>query len=114
MVFYKGVLLSFLSDAYIPGTVTTDFNIALMWAERIEGNKKKGAARHIRHGKSCIIEIQYDGPDLLDHNEFQRKDVHEHERKNCWTSLAKNKAQINTVCEYRILSDEEINKLFKL
>ena len=82
--------------------------IALEWMERIQSNKNKGAAKHVRHGKFCIIEIQYNG-ELLDCIEFQKSGVTEHSRTNCWLSAAKNKAQINTVVKYRILSDSEIN-----
>lgn len=107
-VFYKGVLRSFLSDKFVPGTVTKDFNEALRWAERINGNKTKGPSRHIKHGNSCVIEMFIDEDTLSDHNEFQRPGVHEHARKNCWTSQNKTKAQINIVTKYNILTDEEI------
>lgn len=110
--FYKGVLESDLKSNYVPGTVTTVFNEALMWKERIESNKRKGAARNVRHGKSVIIEIVYEG-EIMSHEEFQRSGVKEHNRLNCWTSSAKNKAQINSVCSFRVLSTEEINKLYK-
>jgi hypothetical protein len=110
--FYKGVLESDLKTSYVPGTVTTVFNEALMWKERIESNKTKGAARNVRHGKSVIIEIVYES-DIATHEEFQRSGVKEHNRVNCWTSSAKNKAQINSVCQYRILDDSEINQLYK-
>ena len=113
MRFFKGVLISHLKNEYVPGTVTTDFKIAFEWYERISGKKRTGAARHVTHGRSCIIEITYTDM-LLDHNEFQRKDIAEHERRNCWTSVAKNKAQINTVCNYRVLSDSEIDALFTI
>jgi hypothetical protein len=110
--FFKGVLESDLKNNYVPGTVTTVFNEALMWKERIESNKRKGAARNVRHGKSVIIEITYEG-EIATHEEFQRSGVKEHNRVNCWTSSAKNKAQINSVCEYRVLDDSEINRLYK-
>lgn len=110
--FYKGVLESDLKSNYVPGTVTTVFNEALLWKERIESNKKKGAARNVRHGKSVIIEIIYEGQ-ITSHEEFQRSGVKEHNRINCWTSSAKNKAQINSVCKYRILNTQEINQLYK-
>lgn len=110
--FYKGVLESDLKSNYVPGTVTTVFNEALMWKERIESNKRKGAARNVRHGQSVIIEIVYVG-EITSHEEFQRSGVKEHNRCNCWTSSAKNKAQINSVCEYRVLTNEEINQLYK-
>lgn len=101
--FYKGVLLRDLVPNYIPGTVTTCLKEAEMWAERICSKKTKGAAKHVRHGKSCIIEIIYEG-DLESHLFFQASGVSEHQRKNCWTSAAKAKAQINTICKYRILT----------
>lgn len=110
--FYKGVLKQDLGSNYIPGTVTKDFKESLMWKERIESKKNKGAARNVRHGESVIIEITYVGT-MHDHTEFQRAGVQEHKRVNCWTSIVKNKAQINTVCSYRVLSDTEINSLYK-
>lgn len=61
MKFYKGVLVTDLKPGYIPGTVTTVFNEALMWKERISGKKAKGASKHVRHGQSVIIEITYTG-----------------------------------------------------
>ena len=111
--FYKGVLVTDLKPGYVPGTVTTVFNEALMWKERISGKKTKGASKHIRHGQSQIVEIAYTG-DLLDHTHFQKEGVCEHSRPNCWTSAAKTKAQINTPCQYRVLSNSEINQLFNL
>jgi len=112
MKFYKGVLVTDLKPGYVPGTVTAVFNEALMWKERISGNKAKGASKHVRHGKSVIVEIEYSGQ-ILDHSHFQQEGVTEHSRSNCWTSAAKTKAQINTPCNYRILNDSEINQLFK-
>ena len=82
-----------------------------MWYERIQSNKKKGAAKHIRHGDAVIIEINYDG-ELKDASYFQVNGVAEHKKENCWTSHDKQKAQINTVCQYRILTKEEIDNLF--
>lgn len=113
MKFYKGVLATDLMPGYVPGTVTAVFSEALMWKERICGKKTKGASRHVRHGKAVIVEITYDG-ELLDSSHFQKEGVSEHDRLNCWTSAAKTKAQINTPCEYRILTDGEVNRLFKL
>lgn len=112
MKFYKGVLVSHLNNQYIPGTVTTDFQTAFTWMNRISSNKNRGAARHIQHGKSCIIEIDYDG-EIKDHGYFQKPGIAEHKRENCWTSQAKDKAQINSICNFRILTDEEIDKLYK-
>ena len=113
MIFYKGVLKSFLDEKFIPGTVAVDFKTAHVWKERIGGKKAKGASKHIRHGHSVVIEVHYDG-DIHSHDEFQVAGVSEHSRKNCWTSAAKDKAQINVPCKYRVLSDEEIDKLFTL
>lgn len=108
MKFYKGVLEEDLKkSSYIPGTVTTSMMEALMWKERIESNKKKGAAKHVRHGKSVIIEIEYHG-ELLECDEFQRAGVKEHNRSNCWLSTAKDKAQINTPVTFKILGLLEI------
>lgn len=111
--FYKGVLESDLKTNYVPGTVTTIFNEALMWKERIESKKNKGAARNVRHGKAVVIEINYSG-ELGSELDFQVSGKPEHQRNNCWTSIVKTKAQINTVCEYRILSVEELNNLFSV
>lgn len=79
---------------------------------RISSNKSKGAARHIKHGKSCIIEIEFAG-EILHHEHFQKPGVAEHKRPNCWTSAAKDKAQINDICKYRVLTDKEIDQLYK-
>jgi hypothetical protein len=109
--FYKGVLKTDLKDSYIPGTVAKDFMTALQWQERIQSNKKRsGAARHLTHGESCIIEIQFDDI-LLSHEEFQRAGVEEHQRLSCWTSAVQDKAQLNTPCKFRILTNDEIDKL---
>lgn len=116
VIFYKGVLLSDLTDNYIPGTVTKDFKEALMWKERIDSKKSKGAAKHIRHGKSVVIRFEYDelNDPLLSCEEFQRQGVSEHSRNSCWLSVAKVKAQINKPVSYEILSDEQINIFFRL
>lgn len=111
MKFFKGVLLSDLKSEYIPGTVTTEFKIALSWKEVIQSNKSKGKARHVRHGKAVVIEVEYEG-DLAECEAFQCAGQHEHRRKNCWVSAAKDKAQINTPCSYRILTEQEMDKLF--
>lgn len=112
MKFYKGVLESQLRDRYVPGTVTTSFKEALMWKERIESNKRKGAARNVLHGVSKVIEIEYDENELLPCHEFQKAGVSEHNRNNCWLNSVKDKAQINTSVKYRILTENEINNLF--
>lgn len=57
LTFYKGVLKSQLKHPYVPGTVTKDFNEALMWKERINSKKSKGAAKHVQHGESVVIVI---------------------------------------------------------
>lgn len=113
VTFYKGVLCTDLRDTYVPGTVTTSFKEAMQWHERISSNKLKGAARHVRHGKASIISIDYDETTLQQCDEFQKAGVQEHSRVNCWTSLAKTKAQINTPVQYRVLSDDEIWNLFR-
>jgi len=108
MIFYKGVLIRDLTNSYTPGTVTSDINEALVWKERIDSKKNRGASKHIRHGDSVIIEFQYTD-ELLDSSYFQKEGVREHDRLNCWTSDAKVKAQINSVIDsYRILSSNEI------
>lgn len=120
MKFYKACLLTDLlfingqyhpggSDEYIPGTMTNKYSEAALWHERIRSTKTKGIHRNIKHGRSVIIEVEYDESTLLDHCEFQRSGVKEHDRLNCWTSSQKQKAQINTVVKYRIMSDEEVN-----
>ena len=102
MLFYKGVLVSDLSEKFIPGSVTTELHVAEMWANRISSKKSKGAARHVRHGRSCVVEIEFDGV-LISHDEFQRPGVKEHKRLNCWMNAVKDKAQINTECAWRII-----------
>lgn len=113
MKFYKGALKSsFINRTrpYLPGTVTTDINEALLWKERLQSKKTKGIHRNITHGESVVIEIIYDG-EIACSEEFQRSDVPEHQRGNCWTSVAKTKAQLNTPCSFRILSLEEIEMI---
>jgi hypothetical protein len=112
MKFYKGVLISHLNNNYVPGTVTTNFQIAFTWMNRISSNKRNGASRHVAHGKACIVEIEFDGK-IHHHDYFQKPGITEHKRPNCWTSAAKDKAQINDVCKYRVLSDSEIDNLYK-
>lgn len=112
-IFFKGVLKKDLCQNYVPGTVTLDFNEALMWKQRIESNKTKGAAKHVRHGQAVIIKIEFKTEDLLDCTEFQRSGVSEHNRNSCWLSAAKTKAQINTSVNFVILTDDEINQLYK-
>ena len=109
VTFYKGVLVKDRQGSFIPGSVTTDIREALMWKERISSNKQKGAAKHVRHGKSCIIKITLDTQDFKDASEFQRSGVSEHGRDNCWMNSAKTKAQINTVQSFTVISDEELN-----
>lgn len=112
MIFYKGVLKTDLRANYVPGTITTSFKEALMWAERISSNKVKGAARNVRHGKSVVIKIFIDDSMLKGHEYFQESGIAEHHRENCWTSAGKTKAQVNTPCDFVILTDTEINNLF--
>lgn len=105
--FYKGVLESDLIAGYVPGTVTTDIKVAAGWRDRIQGRKTKGAAKHVRHGKACVIAIEYAG-NLLSWEEFQRAGVAEHSREDCWTSTLLDKAQINSVVSYRKMTDDEV------
>ena len=113
ITFYKGVRIADLGGNYTPGTVTTDFMTALEWKERIQSNKRRdGVVRHSRPGESCIIEIQFDEQCLLSHDEFQRAGVTEHARMSCWTSSVKDKAQINVLCQYRVLNTAEIDQLY--
>lgn len=104
MIFYKGVLVSDLKESYIPGSVTTSYEEALIWKYRIESKKTKGAARHVRKGKSCVIAIEFDQTKLMNHEEFQRSEVKEHNRTSCWMSAVKDKAQLNTVCQYEVVN----------
>jgi len=53
--------------------------------------------RHIKRQKACIIEFEFDEAQLLSGHEFQRAGVCEHQRRSCWTSTLKEKAQINEV-----------------
>lgn len=106
--FFKGVLLSDLKSDFIPGSVTTCIKEALMWKERISSNKVKGAAKHVRHGKSCIIKIVVDTSEFKTSEEFQRSGVKEHSRKNCWMNSVKTKAQINSIVCYEILFEEDL------
>lgn len=101
--FYKGVLVDDLCENFIPGTVTKDINEALLWKERAESRKCKGIHRHVRKGKAAVISIDLDADRLLDHAEFQRPGVSEHQRKSCWTSADKTKAQINHPVKYRVI-----------
>lgn len=112
MIFYKGVLCYFLDDKFIPGTVTTNISEAMVWADRISGRKTKGACKHVKHGKSCIIQLEFDETLLLTAQEFQRAGVKEHNRLNCWTSEAKTKAQINNRVKYSVLSEEQVQDIF--
>lgn len=105
--FYKGVLESDLFEGYIPGTVTTDIKVAAGWRDRIQGRKAKGAAKHVRHGKACVIAIEYEGS-LQSWEEFQRAGVAEHARGNCWTSTLLDKAQVNTPVKFRRMTDDEV------
>jgi hypothetical protein len=108
--FYKGVKLSDLVKDYVPGTVTTSIAEALTWKERLESNKTKGVHREMRKGPSAVIQIEVTG-EIHDHSEFQKEGVAEHSRVNCWTSVAKTKAQINSVVSWRILTLDEIERL---
>lgn len=96
--FYKAIPVASLSKSeVIPGTVTTDYKEALQWYERYNSAKKnpKGPAKHIERQPACIIKFKYDTSKLLSSEEFQRAGVREHDRRSSWTSLAKEKAQIN-------------------
>ena len=110
VTFYKGVLVSDLSASFIPGSVTTDIKEALMWKERISSKKYKGAAKHVRHGSSCIVKIVVDTSEFLTADEFQRTGVSEHNRSSCWMNAIKSKAQINKVTDFTILTDTELNR----
>lgn len=111
VTFYKGVLLSDLSDHYTPGSVTTDIREALMWKERIESKKNKNAAKHVRHGKSGIIKITLDTSGFLSADEFQRAGVSEHSRSECWMNAVRTKAQINHPTSFVLLTDAQLNNM---
>lgn len=97
MIFYKAILEKNLNnEAIIPGTVTTDFDEAMLWYNRYNSKKNNGITRHLEKGKAVIIELYFDETELKSAFEFQRAGVHEHQRMNCWTSIMKTKAQINT------------------
>lgn len=115
MKFYKGVLKEDLCNNYIPGTVTNDFKEALIWKNRISGNKAKGAAKHVRHGKAVVIEFEFNEKDLKHYIHFQIKGLTEHNKDNCWCSGGKTKAQINTpILSYKVLTiEDECDLLFQ-
>jgi hypothetical protein len=101
-LFYKGVLQSDLEClSYIPGSITTDLKEAQMWADRIASRKRKGAARHVRHGKSVVIAMFIDTSNFMNCDEFQNG-VKEHDRRNCWMNAVKSKAQVNTPVSFVI------------
>lgn len=98
MIFYKAIpVKSLVPGKFIPGTVTSSYDEAYMWWERYNSKKKniKGAAKHIERQPACIVSFDYDVNLLHSMSEFQRSGVCEHDRKSCWTSLSKDKAQIN-------------------
>jgi hypothetical protein len=97
MIFYKAVPVTDLrQEGYIPGTVTRSYNEAYTWWERYNSTKKnpKGPARHIKRSPAVVIKFVFT-EDLLSAVEFQREGVREHDRRCCWTSGDKVKAQIN-------------------
>ncbi|KKU52415.1 MAG: hypothetical protein UX72_C0005G0010 [Parcubacteria group bacterium GW2011_GWA2_47_10] len=119
-VFFKALNKKDLDTAkakgFVPGTCTKDPAEALQWYYQYnlpEGKKQKkkeyGARRHIKRGEAVLVAFRADTRNFLSATEFQRGGVHEHERKNCWTSGAKTKAQINTpVDAYVEITDEEL------
>ena len=118
MKFYKAIPVVDLNaqgNLLIPGTVTNDIKIAELWWERYNSKKKniKGAAKHIKRSAACIIAFDFDESLLLHHSEFQRSGVSEHNRKNCWTSGLKDKAQINSVVnKYTIYQEAPKQHIF--
>lgn len=112
--FFKGVLVADLKSLYIPGTITRSFREALKWKERIESNKSKGAARYSRKGKACVIQLDIDTTNFKDHAEFQKSGLHEHEYVDCWTSSDQTKAQVNSVCDYKVLTESDLDLLYSL
>lgn len=99
ITFYKGVLKKDLKNGFVPGSVTTSLEEARVWADRIRSKKSKGAAKHVRHGESCIISFQLDTKDFQSHDEFQRAGVCEHKRLNCWMNQVQSKAQVNSAID---------------
>jgi len=97
MTFYKAINKKDFRVPMIPGTVTNNLDEAILWYRRYSSRKKnvRGAARHIKRGESIIIKFEFDESTLLGPEEFQRNGISEHERKSCWTSIMKQKAQIN-------------------
>lgn len=100
ITFYKGVLISDLTERYIPGTVTTNIAEAVTWMDRISSKKRYGASKHIKHGPACLIKIEIDSSILKSHSQFQMAGVAEHDRESCWVNAGKSKAQINQPCSY--------------
>jgi hypothetical protein len=49
---------------------------------------------------------------LKDESYFQKENISEHRRENCWTSKNKDKAQINSIVNFEIVYEYEIDKLF--
>ena len=96
MTFYKAIREDELKSNLIPGTVTNDIDEAITWFDRYNSRKRNGITRHIKQGKAVIIKFDYDEKTLESAFAFQMAGVHEHERLNCWTSVMKQKAQINT------------------
>ena len=115
MIFYKACNPVDIKNKnnYIPGTVTKDFKIAYIWYERYKSKKNKGACKHIKTCKKpVIIKFQYDENLLKDESYFQKENISEHRRENCWTSKNKDKAQINSIVNFEIVYEYEIDKLF--
>lgn len=97
MNFFKAIRLDELKQDLIPGTVTNCFDEALLWLNRYNSKKKNGITRHIRTGKAVIIEFEFDENILKAPCNFQVKGISEHNKETCWTSILKQKAQINII-----------------
>jgi len=104
MLFFKTIFKEDTFICFIPGTVTTNLNEAYKWY-RIYLSSKKNKFFINRKGIPIIISFEFSENKLLSYHEFQKSGISEHNRKNCWTSSLKTKAQINEV----IKEFEQIN-----
>jgi hypothetical protein len=96
MLFYKACFDTDLKEGYIPGTVTTDLKEAIKWFYRYSSKKRRQFGIR-RTGTPIIIKFEFDKP-LLPPTEFQNN-MPEHQRRSCWCSSLKVKAQINEPVE---------------
>jgi hypothetical protein len=107
MIFYKACFDIDLNKDYIPGTVTSDIQEAIKWFRRYS-SKRKGDFFIDRYGIPVIIQIEFDENLLKDSKEFHQAGKKEHDVSSCWVSSKKDKAQINDVVTYSVMSEQEI------